>query len=88
MGGLRLEPHDRLLFYSDGVIEARPAGGEQYGLERLRARLERHLADDLIPAEIIRRIVKEVVIHRGGPLADDASLIMIEWLPENGDMNR
>jgi serine phosphatase RsbU (regulator of sigma subunit) len=83
-GHLRLEPHDRLLFYSDGVIEARPSGGAQFGIDRLRARVERHLADQLIPAEIIRRIVKEVIGHRGGPLADDASLVMIEWLPDNG----
>jgi serine phosphatase RsbU (regulator of sigma subunit) len=84
VGRLRLEPHDRVVFYSDGIIEARPSGGIQFGIDRLRARLERHLADDLIPAELIRRIVKEVISHRGGPLADDATLIMIEWLPENG----
>ncbi len=84
VGRVRLEPHDRVVFYSDGVIEARPSGGAQFGLDRLRSRLERHLADNLIPAELIRRIVKEVMGHRGGPLADDATLIMIEWLPENG----
>lgn len=84
IGRLRLEPGDRLLFYSDGVVEARPAGGAQFGLDLLRARIERHLADRLIPAEMLRRIVKEVVAHRGGPLADDASLVMIEWLPDNG----
>lgn len=83
-GQMRLEPGDRLLFYSDGVIEARPAGGAQYGLARLRERIERHLSDQIIPAEMIRRIVKEVVAHRGGPLVDDASLIVIEWLPDHG----
>ncbi len=83
VGRLRLEPHDRLLFYSDGVTEARPTGGTQFGIQRLRERVERHLADRLIPAELIRRIVKEVIGHRGGPLADDATLIMIEWLPDN-----
>ncbi len=83
IGRLRLEPGDRLLFYSDGVVEARPAGGGPFGLARLRDRLERHLADRLPPAEIIRRIVREVMEHRGGPLADDASVIMIEWLPDN-----
>jgi serine phosphatase RsbU (regulator of sigma subunit) len=83
IGRRRLEPHDRLLFYSDGVIEARPVGGVQFSMSRLRERVERHLADNIIPAEIIRRIVKEVLMHRGGPLADDASLVMIDWLPEN-----
>ena len=81
MGKLRLEPGDKLLFYSDGVIEARPDGGAQYGIERLKERVERHLADHLIPAEIIRRIVKEVVVHRGAPLQDDASMVVIELAP-------
>jgi hypothetical protein len=84
IGRLRLEPGDKLLFYSDGVIESRPDGGPQYGIDRLKDRVQRHLADRLLPAEIIRRIVKEVVTHRGGPLQDDASVVMIEWLPHNG----
>jgi sigma-B regulation protein RsbU (phosphoserine phosphatase) len=31
-----LEPGDVLFFYTDGVTEARNAGNEQYGLDRLR----------------------------------------------------
>ncbi|MDP9072969.1 MAG: serine/threonine-protein phosphatase [Actinomycetota bacterium] len=81
IGRLRLEPGDRLLFYSDGVTEARTARGEQFSVERLRERLERHLSDKLSPAEVIRRIVSDVLEHRQGPLADDATLFMIEWLP-------
>jgi serine phosphatase RsbU (regulator of sigma subunit) len=81
LGELPLEPGDRLLFYSDGVIEARPDLGEQFGIERLRDRVERHLTNQLPPAEILRRIVKEVLEHRAGPLQDDATLVMIEWRP-------
>lgn len=85
VGRMRLEPGDRLLFYSDGVIEARPRSGEQFGIDRLRARVERHLSDRLIPAEIIRRIVKEVLAHRGDALQDDATMVIIEWLPASGN---
>lgn len=89
----RLQPHDRLLFYSDGVIEARPtvrrptehAESPEFGFAHLRDRLHRHLCDHLTPAEIIRRIVKEVMAHRGGPLADDATMVMIEWQPDAPD---
>jgi serine phosphatase RsbU (regulator of sigma subunit) len=83
VGALRLEPGDRILFYSDGVVEAGPTAREQFGIARLRERIERHLADRAIPAELIRRIIKEVIVHRGGPLADDATVVMIEWLPDN-----
>jgi serine phosphatase RsbU (regulator of sigma subunit) len=83
VGRLRLEPGDRLLFYSDGVIEARTEKGEQFSIDRLRERLERHLSDHASPAEVIRRIVADVLDHRQGPLADDATLFMIEWLPDS-----
>jgi serine phosphatase RsbU (regulator of sigma subunit) len=81
IGRLQLEPGDRLLFYSDGVIEARPDQGEQFGLDRLRDRVERHLSDRLIPAEVLRRIVKEVLTHRADSLQDDATLVLLEWRP-------
>ena len=81
IGRLQLEPGDRMLFYSDGVIEARPDQGEQFGLDRLRHQVERHLSDRLIPAEILRRIVREVLGHRADVLQDDATLVLIEWRP-------
>lgn len=79
VGEWRLEPGDRLLFYSDGVIEARPASGDEFGIGRLVERFERHLSDRLVAAETLRRIVTEVLGHRGAPLQDDASLMLIEW---------
>jgi len=79
IGRFCLEPEDRVLFYSDGVVEARPARGEQWGIERLRTRFEVHFAEGIAPAELLRRIVAEVCTHRDAPLADDASLLLIEW---------
>jgi hypothetical protein len=79
VGRFRLEPEDRVLFYSDGVVDARPAGGEQWGTERLRTRFEVHLADDMSASETLRRIIAEVCAHRVAPLADDASLLLIQW---------
>ena len=79
IGQTVLERGDMLLFYSDGVIEARPAGGEQFGVARLRDRVERHFSDHLLPAEMLRRLVKDVLGHRHDQLADDATLVLIEW---------
>ena len=36
-GELTLEPGDRLVFYTDGITEARSAEGEEYGEDRLAA---------------------------------------------------
>lgn len=79
VGECQLEPGDRLVFFSDGVVEARPASGEQFGVERLRRRLEIHLAGELVPAEALRRVVGDVLDHRGDHLQDDATLLLIEW---------
>jgi serine phosphatase RsbU (regulator of sigma subunit) len=76
----RFEPGDRLLFYSDGVTEARDAQGRMFGVERLVDAAERHAADGLPPAETTRRLAHSVISHAGetGP-RDDATLAIVEW---------
>ncbi|BCB91537.1 PP2C family protein-serine/threonine phosphatase [Phytohabitans suffuscus] len=75
----RLEPGDRVLLYSDGITEARDAHGALFGLERLVDLVERHAADGLPIAETTRRISHAVRDHQGGPPADDATLLLLEW---------
>jgi sigma-B regulation protein RsbU (phosphoserine phosphatase) len=69
-------PGDRLVLYSDGVIEARdPARGE-YGRERLEAALARHRS--LGAAALCRALAHDVQAHRGpAPAADDVTLVAI-----------
>jgi hypothetical protein len=78
----RFEPGDRLLFYSDGVTEARDARGRMFGVERLVDAAERHAADGLPPAETARRLAHSAISHAGeiGP-RDDATLAIVEWSP-------
>jgi serine phosphatase RsbU (regulator of sigma subunit) len=78
----RLEPGDRLLFYTDGVTEARDAQGQLFGLDRLVQLAERHAASKLATAEILRRLSHAVLDHQKGKLQDDATLVLIEWWPE------
>jgi serine phosphatase RsbU (regulator of sigma subunit) len=83
IGECRLEPSDALVFYSDGVTEARPATDrrDQFGLDRLKDLLERNLGVGLVASEVLRRTVAAVVEHRAEHLEDDATLVMLEWRP-------
>jgi serine phosphatase RsbU (regulator of sigma subunit) len=81
VGEIRMRPSDRLLFYSDGVVEARPLGGPQFGVERLIDDAEEFLGGSLPVAEVLRRLVRRLREHRGGELEDDATLVFLEWQP-------
>ncbi|WP_019815991.1 PP2C family protein-serine/threonine phosphatase, partial [Saccharomonospora saliphila] len=74
-----LEPGDRVLFYTDGVTEARNARGEHFGLDRLSDFVERESAAGLPAPETLRRLSHAVLDHQQGQLHDDASLILLEW---------
>jgi serine phosphatase RsbU (regulator of sigma subunit) len=74
-----LEPGDAVLFYTDGVVEGRVPGGEPFGLDRLIEMVERSAASGLATAEIIRRVVAEVIAHQASRLRDDATLVMVSF---------
>ncbi|MEN3316472.1 MAG: hypothetical protein V7605_2706 [Acidimicrobiaceae bacterium] len=76
-----LEPGDRLLFFTDGVVEARSPGGERFGQQRLLELTRRALSDHQTLAETVRRLVRSVQSHRYGPLDDDATILLVEWHP-------
>ncbi len=81
-----LQPGDRLLFYTDGVVDARPSGGEPFGEERLVEVTRRAMADGHTLAETARRLSRSVVDHRQGTLDDDATILLLAWHPprDNG----
>ncbi|MFE7525650.1 PP2C family protein-serine/threonine phosphatase [Kitasatospora sp. NPDC057542] len=72
----RLRPGDRLLIYTDGVIEARDAQRRFYPLtERVTAwRAER-------PAALLQHLRRDLLAHVGGRLDDDAAMVVVERLP-------
>jgi serine phosphatase RsbU (regulator of sigma subunit) len=74
-----LEPGDRILLHSDGVVEARDETGEEFGVDRL-VELAEHAAAAQLPApETLRRLAHAVREHRTGELRDDATLMLVEW---------
>ncbi|MEX5717153.1 PP2C family protein-serine/threonine phosphatase [Geodermatophilus maliterrae] len=75
----QLHAGDRVLLYTDGIVEARSPAGEFFG--------ERRLADFIIRAdaagdsapETLRRLIRHVLDHQADHLQDDASIVVVEW---------
>lgn len=83
----RLEPGDRLLLYTDGVIEARNAAGEFFGTDRLVEFVCRQASSGRPAAETLRRLNHAILAHQEGTLQDDATTVMVEWLTDEPARN-
>ncbi|HEY2285778.1 MAG TPA: PP2C family protein-serine/threonine phosphatase [Streptosporangiaceae bacterium] len=77
----QLEPGDRVLFYTDGVTEGHTTGGSPFGVERLGQFVIEHTAAGTPAPEIMRLLNHEINAHQSGELRDDATVVMVEWLP-------
>ena len=75
----RLEPGDRLLFYTDGVVEAHLPGKEQFGLDRLIDLATQHTSDQEEAEEVVRHLVGAVLDHQSDHLPDDATVVLFQW---------
>ncbi|MET7735408.1 PP2C family protein-serine/threonine phosphatase [Streptomyces sp. NPDC005402] len=75
-----LQRGDRVLCYTDGIIEERVDGGQPFGEERLIHcvnRLGQERSDGM--RADLRRLSHTLKKERGGRTSDDATLFMIEW---------
>jgi serine/threonine protein phosphatase PrpC len=79
IGREHLQRGDRLLFYTDGVTEARSPEGEFFGVDRLVDLLVRNFAGGLPAPETMRRVVRALLEHQQGRLDDDATLLLLQW---------
>lgn len=75
----QLLPGDSLLFYTDGVTEARGEDGEMFGTERLQRLWQEHSCPALPAEETLRRLSQAMVGHSGGKPGDDATLLLVHW---------
>ncbi|QIJ61101.1 PP2C family protein-serine/threonine phosphatase [Streptomyces sp. JB150] len=75
----QLQPGDRLLLYTDGVVEARDADGREFGRDRFVDFVVRHHFGHQPLHETLRRLMHAVMEHHAGRLADDATVLLVEW---------
>ncbi len=75
---LQLEPGDRLVLYTDGVVEARRMG-QFFSDERLADFVVRASASGHAGPEVLRRLINAVLEHQDGTLQDDATVLLLEW---------
>jgi serine phosphatase RsbU (regulator of sigma subunit) len=76
---VQLQPRDRVLFYTDGLVEGGRRGGSRFGFDRLADLLRRTDAEGLGCAETVRRLGHSVLEHAAFELHDDATMLLVEW---------
>ena len=74
-----LEPGDQVVFFTDGVTEARSPDGTFFGVDRLADLVSRASAGGNPPPETLRRLVHSILDHQGADLQDDATAVLVEW---------
>jgi hypothetical protein len=79
IGTEQLEPGDHVLFYTDGVIEARTPEGDFFGIDRLCDLVGRSLSAGFPTSETVRALVREILAHQQGQLDDDATVLLATW---------
>ncbi|MFJ9710722.1 PP2C family protein-serine/threonine phosphatase [Streptomyces sp. NPDC101234] len=75
----QLQPGDRLLLYTDGIVEARDTEGREFGRDRFVDFIVRHHSGHQTLHETLRRLMHAVVEHHAGHLDDDATVLLAEW---------
>ncbi|MGP3952149.1 PP2C family protein-serine/threonine phosphatase [Streptomyces sp. 7N604] len=76
---LALQRGDRVLCFTDGLIEEREAGGEQFGEEQLIGWVNRIERTEEGVRAVVRSLSHTLKEERGGRTSDDATLFLIEW---------
>jgi|CXWL01.1.fsa_nt_gi sigma-B regulation protein RsbU (phosphoserine phosphatase) len=67
---------DLLVFYTDGITEARNASGQEFGIERLEHILERNRLST--PEALLGSMLIELYSHQGGEIGtDDQTLLVV-----------
>ncbi|HXK12101.1 MAG TPA: SpoIIE family protein phosphatase [Vicinamibacteria bacterium] len=75
-GEVILAPGDLVVLYTDGITEAANAGGDEFGLERLQAVVQKYGREPLVALAVAIETAVEVFAD-GTPFGDDRTLVML-----------
>jgi len=76
---VQLEPGDRIVFCSDGIVEATNAVAEMFGFERTAATILQGCEDDLSAAALLEQIIAAVNTFAGdAPQGDDRTVVVLK----------
>ncbi len=77
---IQFGPMDRIVLYTDGVVEAKNNAGGEYGEEALEELVGRHAASD--SNTLVQAMVAGVEAHRGSAKqSDDISIVTFRHMP-------
>ncbi|MDT0308913.1 PP2C family protein-serine/threonine phosphatase [Streptomyces sp. DSM 44917] len=76
---LVLERGDRLMCFTDGVIEEHEEGGEEFGIAQLIHWVNHAGCPEGGVRALVRLISHTLMGKRGGRTSDDATLFLVEW---------
>ncbi|MDX1582164.1 MAG: PP2C family protein-serine/threonine phosphatase [Thermoanaerobaculia bacterium] len=80
-GYVQIESGDILCLYSDGIVEAANAEGEEFGVDRLKRLVRRHRNES---AESICSVVLDRAARFGVTEPDDRTIVIVKRESENG----
>lgn len=78
-----LQPGDRVLLYTDGVVDARDANGVEFGLDHFTDFIIRASAAGQRPSEVLRLLSHAILDFQHNNLRDDATILLFEWHPQH-----
>ena len=76
-----LQPGDRVLFYTDGITEARASDGSFFGADRLADLLVRVSLENLPVQATVRHLADSIISFSDVGLSDDATMLLMEYRP-------
>jgi len=76
---VQLDPGNKVLLFTDGITEATNTRDEEYGEARLRQGLDDDSSSET--ATMHRKLMQEVSDFCQGNFADDATLVLVSFLP-------